>query len=344
MNPIHLALAAVLLPICAIEEKVPQPRAVLVGHGDEVSEVEFSLDGSLLASAGNDDETLRLWNVATGAEHSVLTKHSRIRHVSFAPDGKTLASVSRYPSRRVGHRRIPQDSTVELWDLSTGQDRVILKTPAVIFALKYSPDGRFLAISLADFEGRTLLWDVRSEKVISTLQGDALPNLPFSNDVAFSRDGSTMALTVGADVALWDTETWRCRVTLTGHTRMSNSVSFSPDGMWVASGGDDDTCRVWYMNANNLKATLKGFHGHIDSVSFSPDSKLLVAGCRGGTLHVFTAGTFDTLLVFKAHKNVVRSVVFSPDGKLLATGSRDHTIKLWDVATLRPREPKEEGR
>jgi WD40 repeat protein len=179
-----------------------------------------------------------------------------------------------------------------------------------------------------------MLWDVRSEKFVTSIRGRSLPVLPFSNDIAFSADGSTMGIASGGGIELWDTKTWQCRIVLTGHTRMSNSVSFSPDGMWVASGGDDDTVRVWYMNTNNLKVTLKGFHGHVASVAFSPDSKLLAAGCWDGTLRLFVPDAFNTLVVVKAHSDALRSVVFSSDGKTIATGSRDRTIKLWDTAAL----------
>ncbi len=73
-----------------------QELALLTGHTGDVASVSFSPNGSTLAS-GSWDETVRLWDVATGSLKTELTGHTdEVASVSFSPDGLTLASGGSY--------------------------------------------------------------------------------------------------------------------------------------------------------------------------------------------------------------------------------------------------------
>jgi WD40 repeat protein len=72
-----------------------------VGHTGTVSSVVFSPDGSMLATASN-DETTKLWDATTGTELLTLLGHTNfVSDVAFSPDGTRLATASRDGTARV---------------------------------------------------------------------------------------------------------------------------------------------------------------------------------------------------------------------------------------------------
>ncbi len=46
-------------------------------------------------------------------------------------------------------------------------------------------------------------------------------------------------------VRLWNLKTGELIVKLSGHSDWVQSVAFSPDGLTLASGGDDQTIKIW---------------------------------------------------------------------------------------------------
>lgn len=108
---------------------------------------------------------------------------------------------------------------------------------------------------------------------------------------AFSPDSSRIAL-VGepeGKVAIYNVQNGERTMTLDGHTRVANQVSFSPDGEMIATGSDDNTIRLWDAQSGELLYTLEGHQARVNRLVFSPDSSWLVSGADDNTLRRWNA-------------------------------------------------------
>ena len=130
--------------------------------------------------------------------------------------------------------------------------------------------------------------------------------------------------------------------TLTGHTDSVYSVTFSPDGRTLASGGGwpAGTVHLWDSVTGEHKGALAehavGFYGPdaaVYSVAFSPDAGTLASGGADGTIRLWDAVTGEHKGTLTGHVNEIYDIALSPAGRMLASGNVDGTVRLWDVVT-----------
>jgi RNA polymerase sigma factor (sigma-70 family) len=114
------------------------------------------------------------------------------------------------------------------------------------------------------------------------------------------------------------------------------TVTFSPDGKVLATGGADGNVTFWDVRSGKVLMTFGSKESRrIHAVKFSPDGKTVAAGGdagKFGDLRVWNLSQAKQEPDFRGHLSTVRSVVYSPDGKSLASTGDDSTVRLWDVS------------
>lgn len=138
----------------------------------------------------------------------------------------------------------------------------------------------------------------------------------------------------------------------TGHTKSANTVAFSPDNRWLASGGRDNVIKLWDLATGDVLRTLYGHSSNVNALAVSPDGKLLASGSgdindkrnlgaftQGGvvggaedtTVRIWSVQTGRQLQVLRGHELPVGAIAFSNDGQSLTSVSGD-AVKVWNVS------------
>ena len=117
------------------------------------------------------------------------------------------------------------------------------------------------------------------------------------------------------------------------HTKIVESIAFSPDETIFASGSHDGTIGLWDVATGKHIATLEGSAKRypVRLIAFSPDGTLLASQSDDRKVKLWDVSTRENIATFQM---TIRSLFFKSDGTLLAASqSDDHKVKLWDVST-----------
>jgi len=294
-----------------------KPFFVLSAHDHYVTALHFSPNGKTLITVGMDRQIIH-WSTADWTQGSARDAHENsINTISFHPDGQIYATGS-------------TDGKIIIWSFPDGE---ILHTLSghkkTVTSVRFSPDGSVLAS--ASYDRTVRLWDWVKAKNTITLKGHT-GNV---SSLVFNKTGDQVYSTaIGGEIRQWAlTNSGKLLGKHTTHEIAGTSLSLSPDGAQLASGGADGMIKLWDMH-NFSQIGEINLGGRMPSyIRFHPDGLRLFASVPYGVLTINTqskAISKDWSLKPKG----VYGVDVSPDGRWLAVGAADKKAYLWDLDAM----------
>jgi WD40 repeat protein/class 3 adenylate cyclase len=283
----------------------------------DVNDVQFSQDGSMLATSG-DDGALRVWDPGSGELIAAVQEAGPVFGVSFDAGGSLVAaSWLEGPMIRIARP-------------ATGEVVRTIDRPGLPLDTALSPDGERVVIGNFS-EDVARVYDVATGEEILVLPG----HRHWVNAVSWSPDGRRIA-TASDDpfVRVWNAETGELEARLSGHTGEVFTVDWGPDSRQLVSGGSDGTARVWEVDEVEGREvfTLAAQQTQAATLAaFSPDGEQVLTGDLGiGAVQIWDLSLQgDAEVMNLPTDNLARVDVDTlPDGRIVAS-DRGGSVSVW---------------
>ncbi|WP_315789311.1 serine/threonine-protein kinase [Fischerella sp. JS2] len=296
----------------------------------KMNSIAISPDGKTIASGGGE---VKLWDLHSG---ELLRSLKGYGHVTFNPDGQTLATNLSYFDNKIG-----------IWHCLTGELLHTLKWQGYLYyPITISPNGHFIATSrdwtilfnpVIGYRDFPLIgiWNLKTGEFIYEIAG----HFGLVNSIAFSPDSQILASgSNDATIKLWSVKTGKLIRTLNENAQEYKfpenyqailSVAFSPQGNIIASGSRDKIINLWNPITGQLIRTLSGHSELINSLAFSPDGKILATASKDKTIKLWQIDIGNQIYTFSKYSHSVNCITFSPDGQTLASCDDSGNIKIW---------------
>ena len=359
----------------ARKEIIALPGETEIGSGG-LQAVAFSADGKTVTAGPYKGNVIKTWDSGSGRELHIFPGQLAVQGIAVSPDGRWLVAGSQHGTN--------------IWDLETRKLARVLDGAANLAV--FSKDGRWLATNPgAQFPGETLkIWDTKTWALVANFhfgqRGTPVFSVAFiPNDsplttlgplsrsfeftasgekhtvwsapspVSVSPDQKFLAARSGmrGDVDLWDLASGQKIRTLAAHKLSIFALSFSADGRWMLTGGQETPAalprnggqmvpietriKIWDTTTWTEHSSQVFDRVGSGAASLSLDSRILIVEKDWDLVELFDIASGKSLATFTASDPLSHARQFStgnllltPDGSLLMQAAQNG-VRIWRI-------------
>ena len=282
------------------------PDIILYNESSDVKSLDFSPEGSLLASA-HSDFSIRVCYPMIDKELWRFEMDWEEPHVvRFSPDSRFLATAG-------------WELAIHVLDVRDGKRKEI-STSDYCHYLRFNPASGLLAA--VNNSGTCTFWDPDSLEYSGGL--DFYVEV---NDFTFSPDGTLLAVCQGSEVQIWDVVREGLSISFQGHQAVVEAAVFSPDGRYVASGDSSGTLIFWDVHTLKRSWTTAPNNGAIRSLAFHRSGKRIAVAYDNRMVQLLDRRTGDVEVTLFFPDDISELCFSYPDRCLAVAG--DGSLRIW---------------
>ena len=257
------------------------------------------------------------------AQIQVGTDHEQhVTSVAWRPDGGQIATAS-------------LDGRVLLWEPQPLRKSDEIKFGPIVFAVDYSPDGKWLAAMVQD-DGIHVL-DARTKERVAHLT----EKIPSQSTMTFSPRGDLLAVSgyLGGDsydIHLWDTATWQNQslannTPLVGHKQQVSRINWSKSGDRLLSSSFDRSVKEWSVPQHKLLHSFDNHSAQVTAAQFARSDRQIVSVGWDYAFRRSDIASQREIYLGRGHSKRVEWCDLNAAGDLLATVGEDGVVRFWDL-------------
>jgi WD40 repeat protein len=333
--------------------------ATLVGHAWQITDLDFSHDGTRLVTASG-DRTARVWSPSTWSPTSAASAPASWSSQLTMVGHKAMLNSAQFNSDGTLIVTASYDGTARVWDAQTGECLVThVGHEGPVNAARFSARGFLLATAGSD--GTARVWatgTVETARLMLSGHEAAVRDVEFRP----GETGRYQAVTAGADgvALLWDVSDWSMpgirkkalhRYVPSSSRAALSDTAFSPDGHQLAAASLDGTVHVWQVDSEASIRVIRLPEAEIEAgradvvsalgVTFSPKGKYLLTSWSDGRMRLFHGDGADTtpLADWPGSATRLTPQLFDSDDQLVVTPNagvprvqgRSGSVRVWNV-------------